>query len=406
MDETQYRNHPVIQRLDPRLIPSDRMIIRRYNPLRHLESMLENGFRAGEADQYETMEGRASPATLEYERENMQIEGYDDYELTSGGEIDFPGGMRNARKQSRHYNYISCWQLGTHETLETWERYANITDGQRRGIAVETTVGQIKKHLQPSERLYMGSVWYQDRDQQKTPILPFYNLYFFKDKQFSEDREFRIIANHGGNWPVNLTAGEEWDDSMLPDDHDKSVQLTGDLDALINRVLIAPDAEEATNSEVHDIVSDSDVDANVVRSQLDSAGSFRSPYDAEIAGQNNQPDAKDEVPTRGRKWITETDAEEWSTVDLAQINRRMDRHPKRTLVEMYRYQEDGPNYGEYGQDHLRYQVKVRRFRGGQNEIFLNQHWNDHTSERIRRVRKAMALSQYRARVTKRFEDQW
>jgi len=42
--------HPVTGKNTEWMIPSGRMIIRRYKPLRHFADTLENGFRAGQVE--------------------------------------------------------------------------------------------------------------------------------------------------------------------------------------------------------------------------------------------------------------------------------------------------------------------------------------------------------------------
>jgi len=54
------------------------------------------------------------------------------------------------------------------------------------------------------------------------------------------------------------------------------------------------------------------------------------------------------------------DWDEWSTIDVVQINQHNNRLPGKTLVEMYRYRNDGSDFDVYGQDHSKYQVQAHR----------------------------------------------
>lgn len=75
MDEREYRDQPVANPVGQWMVPSDRMVVRRYKNLDYLESILEKGFRAQKADKYEELEGRASPPTLKHEEENWELNG-------------------------------------------------------------------------------------------------------------------------------------------------------------------------------------------------------------------------------------------------------------------------------------------------------------------------------------------
>lgn len=339
------------------MVPSDRMVVRRYKKLNYLESILENGFRAQKADKYEELEGRASPPTLKHEEENWELKGVT---FEDNSSPDLSSAMYETRKAARHYYYPSCWRMGTSESLDIWQRYTSIDEDNKRGIGFETTVGQMKQHFTPNEDLYMGVVWYQRRKVEPTPNFPFYELYFFKDKQFEREQEFRAIANRGGN-PVLWLDGRKWIEDYLPDDHPEAVYLKGDLDALTNRVLVAPGADDGIWKQVEDTLYDYSIDAEVTGSRLEDGREFTGEYMAELVGPTNYSGSGTYLDFCVERWLDLTEWDEWSTVDAVQINQRNNRQARRTLVELYRYRDDGPEFETYGQDHLQYQVQAHRF---------------------------------------------
>lgn len=75
------------------MIPSDRMVVRRYMPLRYFASMLEEGFRAGQADEYEEREGQASEPAREHER--LRSAQTETITLNNGEEMDLAGGFEH-----------------------------------------------------------------------------------------------------------------------------------------------------------------------------------------------------------------------------------------------------------------------------------------------------------------------
>lgn len=95
------------------MVPSDRMVVRRYKPLEYFSDTLENGFRAGQADGYEERESQVSqPARA---RERQQSNRTESLTLSNGEEMDLAGGFEQAREEARQNYYANCWRLGTDE---------------------------------------------------------------------------------------------------------------------------------------------------------------------------------------------------------------------------------------------------------------------------------------------------
>jgi hypothetical protein len=380
MDEREYREQPVVRPSGQWMIPSDRMVLRRYKRLKHFEDILDDGFRAAKADTYEKLEGRASPPTREYEQRNSNLKG--NITLQNGSEPDFAESMYETRKAARHYYLLNCWRMGTEEEHEIWKRYAAIDQEGTEGVAVETTVGKLLQHLQPDDDLHMGVVWYQKRQAEMTPTSPPYSLYFFKDQDYEEDKEFRVVANRGGN-PVNFIDGREWMEDMLPEDvrERDSVNLDGDLDSIVNKILVAPGSGEETTEEVGDLLSRHSIDADVEPSQLEDEMSFSGEYMSDLIGPANYSGSQEKLNSIVDEWVESTDWGEWSTVDVAQINQKENRHPRRTLVELYRYRGSGPDFEVYGQDHLKYQVITNRFTEAEHVCEFKNDWAEKFEER-------------------------
>lgn len=98
------------------MIPSDKMVLRRYKPLRYFSDTLENGFRAGQAEGYEAREGQVSERAREAERQ--QSEQSESIVLNNGEEMDLAKGMDDSRQEARYNYYANCWRLGTDEDRE------------------------------------------------------------------------------------------------------------------------------------------------------------------------------------------------------------------------------------------------------------------------------------------------
>jgi len=346
------------------MIPSDPMIIRRYKPLRHFEDTLRNGFRAGQADGYEEREGQASEPAREHERQRS--EQTESMKLRNGEEMDLAGGMEQTREAGRENYYANCWRLGTDEDPEIWEQYA---DGQ--GVAIETTYRQMEEFLAPNkEDLYMGIVRYMDYENNITPTGIPYALYFYKHRTFDGEQEFRVLTNRGGN-PILRTDGKEIPSESRPD-NPSHVNLSADMDALINRVIISPDAGEEVRIQVEEALDEHSVSAPVVPSRLTEPSAHPATYDAELGGAANYDASEEYLEDIIDRFVEETNWDIWNTVDVVQLNQRGRLHPRLTFVACFRYVEDPPARSEYGQEHLNYEVRAHRVVEGEYQnTFLN-----------------------------------
>jgi hypothetical protein len=237
----------------------------------------------------------------------------------------------------------------------------------------------MKQYLQPDEKLHMGVVWYQRRETEYTPNFPFFDLYFFKDQKFDREQEFRALANRNGNPPL-LADGREWTEDMLPPDQPDAAYLKGDLDALINRVLVAPEAGDDIWEEVEETLRDYSIDAEITGSRLEDGVEFTGDYMAEVVGATNYLKSSAFLEFCIDRWHDLTNWDEWSTIDVVQINQHNNRVAGRTLVEMYRYRDDGPDFDVYGQDHLNYQVQAHRFDEEDRVDYFENEWAEKFEE--------------------------
>lgn len=352
------------------MIPSDRMVLRRYKPLRYFSDTLEKGFRAGQAAGYEAREGQVSERARETERQ--QSEQAESIVLNNGEEMDLAKGMEDVRQEARHNYYASCWRLGTDEDREIWNQYADLVEG----VAIETTYHQLEEHLAPDEDdLLMGIVRYLDYETEITPGRSAPLLYFYKHRVFDSEQEFRVLANHGGN-PIMWTDGRDPPEEMRSD-NPEAVNLPADMDALINRVILAPEAGEEIRAQVEEILDEQGVSAPVVPSRLANPAAHQDTYDAEMGGAANYGGSKEYLEELFRRYADDTDWDLWDTIDLVQLNRKGNLHPRAVFIECYRYPGEAPDRSEYGQEHLNYEVRAHRYKNGD---WVNTFWNDSAEE--------------------------
>lgn len=365
MTSRESPRRPVTGKNTEWMIPSDQMIVRRYKPLRYFADTLENGFRAGQADEYEEREGQASAPAREHEqRRSTQTESIT---LNNGKEMDLATGVEQAREDARANYYANCWRLGTDEDPEIWGQYA---DG--RGVAIETTYSQMEQFVAPEqEDLYMGIVRYLDYEEDFTPTGIFYALYFYKHRMFDGEQEFRVPTNRGGN-PIIRTDGQETPPEM-GQDNPPHINLPADMNTLISRVILSPDADDEVRAQVEATLEEHGVSAPVVPSRLAKPSAHHDSYDVELGGAANYEASEDYLDEVIERFVEKTDWDVWNTVDIVQLNQQEKLHPRTTFVECFRYVDEPPERSDYGQEHLNYEIRAHRVVGGEYQnTFLNE----------------------------------
>lgn len=352
------------------MIPSDKMVLRRYKPLRYFSDTLENGFRAGQAAGYEAREGQVSERAREAERQ--QSEQSESMVLNNGEEMDLAKGMDDSRQEARYNYYANCWRLGTDEDREIWDQYADIGEG----VAIETTFRQLEDHLAPDEDdISMGIVRYLDYETEITPGRSAPLLYFYKHRVFDSEQEFRVLVNQGGN-PIIWTDGRDPPEAMRSD-NPAAINLPADMDALINRVILAPNASEEVQAQVEETLDNHGISAPVVPSRLADSSAHHDTYDAEMGGAANYGGSEEYLENLFHRYVDNTDWDVWDTVDIVQLNHKENLHPRAVFIECYRYPGEAPDRSEYGQEHLNYEVRAHRYEDGE---WVNTFWNDAAEE--------------------------
>ncbi|ELZ29014.1 hypothetical protein C474_13969 [Halogeometricum pallidum JCM 14848] len=221
----------------------------------------------------------------------------------------------------------------------------------------------------------MGIVRYLDYEEEHTPTMGFYTLYFFKHREMDYEQEFRVLVNRGGN-PVTFLDGRETPEEMIPD-NSGAIFLSADMDALINRIIIAPDADEEVRVQVEETLNEYGVSAPVVSSQLANPPTHHDTYDAELGGAANYGGSEEYLEDLFHEYVEETDWDVWSTVDVVQLNQKGNLHPRTMFIECFRYTGDPPDREVYCQEHLNYEVRAHRYEDGE---WVNTFWNDAAEE--------------------------
>jgi hypothetical protein len=124
--------------------------------------------------------------------------------------------MRGARKEAAMKFGVSCWHDNEHESEAMWKLYS--ASGQ--GIAIESTVEQLRASLGDMKGLQIDPIRYMDFD--RDPIEKGHRHYglFIKRKSFEHEKELRATI-------------------LLPEPG-KGTAVPCDLDVLVNCVHVSP----------------------------------------------------------------------------------------------------------------------------------------------------------------------
>jgi hypothetical protein len=111
---------------------------------------------------------------------------------------------------------VSCWHEGEHESDAMWKLYS----GTGQGIAIESTIGQLRRSLDIEQGLQIDRVRYMDFE--RDPIEKGHRHYrlFVKRKSFEHEKEVRA--------------------TILLQEEGKGIPVSCNLDALITRIHISP----------------------------------------------------------------------------------------------------------------------------------------------------------------------
>jgi len=356
--------YPVAYRNTVWTLPSNQMVIRRYTGFKWFKKTVEEEeLYLGPAASYADDDPNEGQVTDEVRsREQTQSAG-DQVTLQDGSEMNISKGMERFRQNTQSQYFLSCWRLGTDENRDHWKKFGsdNLT------VAIETTVGQIWNHLQSEKEVHMGMVRYIDRQQDTIPNTP-PETYFFKGLDYSGETEFRLALIGGGN-PIMDIRDDPDKEFQLPDYQEQEF-ASFERDAVINRVLIEPEATDEDLQRVDEILSENLIQAEVEHSRLDS-DSQQCPSRF-VYGNANLQTSEEELNRRLKQEIESTDWSAYDTVDWIQILPLWAADSAEIVAshfEVYRYrpEETPPEPEEYGHSRLKQFRRVSRFNDGEHK---------------------------------------
>lgn len=159
-----------------------------------------------------------------------------------------PDFSRIAREH-RKYAGVNCWHMNEHESAAMWKLYLKSNEG----VSIQSTYSKLRKCFVGDGKVYVGIIKYIDY---KTGyIKDVANLFaplMHKRISFAHECEVRAVVYRAPN-PLPGPGGGVLDLSVETMRH--GVQVKVDLDVLVERIYVAPDAPEWFRDLVKSAVS-------------------------------------------------------------------------------------------------------------------------------------------------------
>jgi hypothetical protein len=165
------------------------------------------------------------------------------------------------RRRMTQFMHLSCWYEDQEESAAMWAIYAG---ADRRGVALKTTFGRLEQAL-PSEYehfIYCGRVHYIDYRSEYVRSDNTFGPFLTKRRSFEHEREVRAL--------IDVSTLENVHPSYRHPPTVDGLRVPVDVQILIERIHVAPVADDWFYGLVRRITERYGVSVGVGRSELDA----------------------------------------------------------------------------------------------------------------------------------------
>lgn len=141
--------------------------------------------------------------------------------------------------------YANCWYNGEGQSDAMWKLYPNSDEG----VAIKTTVGNLKSALQTNHDLFFANIEYIDWEDDSVPLQPLIAPSLHKRDAFKHEQEMRVVLRHE-TWEDLY--GHPYGQSITP----SGVPVQSDLNELIEEVYTGPKASDWFHETVERLTDD------------------------------------------------------------------------------------------------------------------------------------------------------
>ena len=158
----------------------------------------------------------------------------------------------------RKYIMCNCWHYGEEKSMAMWERYYP----NNSGIAIKTTMGNLKKSLPRFPNVFIGKINYINHYKFEIPkdlseMSMMYAWYFHKRKEYEFEREVRIIIDPDQfitDYFSKEISVKDILEKDAPDICNAGMPYNIDVKTLVGEVITSPHTEDWITETVKDVV--------------------------------------------------------------------------------------------------------------------------------------------------------
>ncbi len=135
--------------------------------------------------------------------------------------------IKQAFRDAREMNYISCWYHAERESAAMWDLYSQGGDC----IAIQTDVARFSRCLDGDRRRLMYFLSHVDYVDYKTAVVSAVDSFFHKRSSYSHEQEVRAVVR----WSPDMSRGKRGEPSIL--------RVAVELNDLIKGIRVSPSAK-------------------------------------------------------------------------------------------------------------------------------------------------------------------
>lgn len=155
-------------------------------------------------------------------------------------------------KSHRESVVVSSWHTNEYESFAMWQIFTK----NNEGLAIQSTLGRLKKALQPERNFeqYIGEVNYIDYKKEYIPFNDTFFPFLFKRKSFQYEREIRVLTDVSSK-KIIINEG---------------LKINVDINTLIEKIYIHPKSENWYKKLVIELVEKLGFGFQIEKSDLES----------------------------------------------------------------------------------------------------------------------------------------
>lgn len=200
-----------------------------------------------------------------YPRLNVEARKYVPEDLPEKEQIEYLEAMNKLSEINKNwprYMAVNCWHANEHESAAMWKLYLKSDEG----IALQSTYARYKKSIIDDEKVFIGQVTYIDYDKDGIEGSNILGPFVHKRKSFEYEKEIRGLVS---KWPYEGGILDFTKDTI-----DHGLQIKVDIETLIERIHVAPNAPRWFKSLVDNAARKYGYNFEIIQSQLNNKALF------------------------------------------------------------------------------------------------------------------------------------